>query len=379
MSAPVSARSEILPLTGLRFIAALYVFLFHIHINWPLTAQPFLKNILDQGAIGMSLFFILSGFVLCYQYSDRPTVSYTEYLINRFARIYPIYLLAAVVTLPWFGIPSEAGATVGTLTAIAQGAMLVLVNIFMIQAWFPQLFVLWNIGGSWSISVEAFCYVLLPVALPFMARLSRSNLRIVIAICIILAAIPGLFVKLFETSAPFSFYSMPIYRLPEFLSGVGICLLLYKYGVRRVGTVGQLLIIVLFASYLGKWGPLLPIYVGHNWITLPVMTFMILMLVTGKGIFSALLSNRAFIWLGRISYCFYSLQALMLRLIMTYHEPLVSAFPALSNNRYLGAVAFVILVALSAAAYYLIEEPCRIKIRQMYRARQTRQTSLVPA
>jgi hypothetical protein len=54
-------EKEIFPLTGLRFVAAFYVFLFHIHIRWPISSHSFAKNVLDQGAIGMSLFFMLSG------------------------------------------------------------------------------------------------------------------------------------------------------------------------------------------------------------------------------------------------------------------------------------------------------------------------------
>ena len=55
-------ENELLSLTGLRFVAAFYVFVFHIHISWPLTNIKYLKNIFDQGAIGMSLFFIFYGF-----------------------------------------------------------------------------------------------------------------------------------------------------------------------------------------------------------------------------------------------------------------------------------------------------------------------------
>ena len=96
-------EKEILSLTGLRFVAAFYVFLFHIHIRWPIADHPFAKKVLDQGAIGMSLFFILSGFILAYRYADgRSTLK--DYLINRFARIYPICAVAALVTLPWIGI-----------------------------------------------------------------------------------------------------------------------------------------------------------------------------------------------------------------------------------------------------------------------------------
>jgi peptidoglycan/LPS O-acetylase OafA/YrhL len=48
--------SEIFPLTGLRFVAAFYVFLFHIQIRWPLVGRGALENLLAQGAVGMSFF-----------------------------------------------------------------------------------------------------------------------------------------------------------------------------------------------------------------------------------------------------------------------------------------------------------------------------------
>ena len=55
---------DIPALTGLRFVAAFYVFLFHIHIRMPLTENTFLAGIIGQGAIGMTIFFVLSGFIL---------------------------------------------------------------------------------------------------------------------------------------------------------------------------------------------------------------------------------------------------------------------------------------------------------------------------
>ena len=113
----------------------------------------------------MSLFFMLSGFVLAYRYADgRSTLK--DYLINRFARIYPIYAVAALVTLPWIGINFVNSSLADTLKWIGQLALLVFSNIFLIQAWFLQYFSHWNDGGSWSISVEAFCYILLPFFLP---------------------------------------------------------------------------------------------------------------------------------------------------------------------------------------------------------------------
>lgn len=127
----LKVEQEILPLTGLRFVAAFYVFLFHIHIRWPLANDPFLNNILGQGAIGMSLFFMLSGFVLAYRYADGRT-SLKDYLTNRFARIYPIYVAAALVTVPWIGISFGDGSWADLSRGIAQLGLLITANILLI-------------------------------------------------------------------------------------------------------------------------------------------------------------------------------------------------------------------------------------------------------
>ena len=137
----VSARSEILPLTGLRFVAAFFVFLFHIHHKWPL-ATGWLGNALNNGAAGMSLFFVLSGYVLSYQYSKRKT-SFKDYCTHRAARIYPIYLLAALLTLPWLFVDfSREGWPLSKLFGM------IIASATATQAWFPSLFRYWNHGAS---------------------------------------------------------------------------------------------------------------------------------------------------------------------------------------------------------------------------------------
>ena len=153
MENKITDKPEILALTGLRFVAAFYVFIFHMNGRWSITSNQFLGNILSQGAIGMSMFFMLSGFVLTYVYGDGKT-SYKNYLVNRFSRIYPLYIFAAVISLPWI-----KGFLAPTID-IKQIILLIISNILVVQAWIPQFFNYWNDGGSWSISVEFFCYLL---------------------------------------------------------------------------------------------------------------------------------------------------------------------------------------------------------------------------
>jgi peptidoglycan/LPS O-acetylase OafA/YrhL len=359
-------EKEIFSLTGLRFVAAFYVFLFHIHIRWPISDHPFTKKVLDQGAIGMSLFFLLSGFVLAYRYADGQS-TLKDYLVNRFARIYPIYSIAALVTLPWIGISLVSSSLADTLRWIGQIVLLVLSNIFLIQAWFIQYFSYWNDGGSWSISVEVFCYILLPFLLPSLLQASMKRLFVIAAACWLLAVLPGLSAALFSSPSNGVFYSMPIFRLPEFL--IGACTYLairlgFKY---QWGAALQVAVLVIFLLYLGFAGSEMPLYVGHNWIALPVIAFMIFSLSNEKGLVASILASRIFVWLGKISYCFYSFQALIILLLISHHDKLIQVAPALSNNKLLAIVSLAVLVALSASGYYLIEEPARRWIRRYHK------------
>lgn len=356
-------KSEIFALTGLRFVAAFYVFVFHMQIRWPITKIKFVENFFGQGAVGMSIFFILSGFVLAYRYADGQT-SFKKYLTNRFARIYPVYIVAAVLTLPWIGLSWHED----TGLAIAQGILLVFSNIFLIQSWFPQFFDYWNDGGSWSISVEIFCYLLLPFILPRLVQLPTRRLLFVGMTCYLLAVLPGLIGVLFPGSPRGVYYSMPIYRLPEFIIGTCTYLIFRDIGNNRYTSVHLAAFSGLIVVYLGFWGPKIPNYVGHNWIMVPFIAFMIFSLANGRSLIASLLTHPVSVWLGKISYCFYSFQPLVILLLISYHDKLVKIFPLFANSRFVFFIALTTLLGLSALGHYLIEEPARRKIRTIYEA-----------
>ena len=257
---------------------------------------------------------------------------------------------------------------------VAQVSLIILANIVIIQAWFLQFFSLWNNGGSWSISVEAFCYALLPFLLPHLLRLSIKSLWMVALICWMLAVLPGLSALLFDSPSNNVYYSMPIFRLPEFL--IGVCVhLAGRHGFKyKMGSAVQTTVIVVFMLYLGIAGAKLPLYVGHNWIALPVIAFIIYSLSNGKGPVSALLSSGVFVWLGKISYSFYSFQVLIILLLTSYHEDLVLLFPILRNSFALASASFVVLVIVAALGYYFIEEPARRFFRWRWSNRISGQT-----
>lgn len=358
-------KQQILALTGLRFIAALWVFLFHIQIRWPLSNNFMVRNILDQGAVGMSIFFMLSGFLLAYRYADSRS-SLRTYLIARFARIYPIYMVAAVVTLPWLGVNFDGNSLQGILHKVAKIVLLVVSNIFLVQAWFPPYFSFWNNGASWSISVEAFFYLMLPLTFPILLSATKKKLLVIVLICYFLAAAPGISASLYESPLSHIYYSVPIFRLPEFLIGACIYFVMRQGYEYQRGIIVQVMTLLLFTVYLGIAGHKLPLYVGHNWIAIPCIGFFIFSLSSERGFAAQFLSLPFFEWLGKISYCFYSFQALIILLLIDNHEEIVEFLPVLSNNKFLAAGVFVVLTSCSAVGYYFIENPLHKRIIQKW-------------
>src|SRR5215207_145904 len=94
--------NEIRPLTALRFIAALWVFAHHfIGFPYHTRADNIWQAIVIEGHIGVTLFFVLSGFLIALRYFAEPTqqrLNLSEFIVKRVARIFPLYYFVLFVT-----------------------------------------------------------------------------------------------------------------------------------------------------------------------------------------------------------------------------------------------------------------------------------------
>ncbi|MER5636152.1 acyltransferase [Kitasatospora sp. NPDC002227] len=141
-------------LTRLRWYAALGVFCFHYGF---VVHSAGLEAALSLGYEGVPFFFMLSGFVLTW--AHRPADGAARFLRNRFARIWP---LVAVTTL-----------VIG-LIDLSQGrpptAADLVYNLTFTQAWSPSHFYAVN-AVTWTLSCEAFFYLLFPYLIRVISRL----------------------------------------------------------------------------------------------------------------------------------------------------------------------------------------------------------------
>ncbi len=348
-------KSELRTLTSLRFFSAFMVFLFHIEIRWPLSAPEFFTKIFSQGAIFMSLFFILSGFILTYNYYNlNPSDNYWDFQIRRVARIYPVYFIVGLITFFWINLDASFH-----LKSILQFIFIIFSNIFVIQAWFPALFQYWDDNGSWSISVEFFCYFLFPLLLLLLVKLPKSQLIKLLLLLYILTILPGLSYVLFDPKPLLAtFYAMPIFRLEEFIIGMILGLLFVAKDKIELKNYYFLIATIILFAYLGVFGGKYNgIYIIHNFIVIPAFSVIIYTLAQeSKSKFMWLLNNRAIRLLGEASYSFYLFQFIVLKI--GYYLANKSLF--LTHHWGLAGLLLLMNISLSIMSYFYLEKPCRV-------------------
>lgn len=198
-------------LTGLRFFAAFAVLLRHTLAEiFPL---PGLVELSTVGPIGVGFFFVLSGFILTWNW--KPRGRWRDFYVKRAARIIPLHLLTTVVAaalLIIVGTPFWAST---------------LVSLVLLQAWLTESYRLGGNSPSWSLSVEAFFYALFPIIVRPLARLSVNKSWWVIgASALFMVVWTAGYAVATKSGLPFvsafSGYTNPLYRLGEFVIGVAL-------------------------------------------------------------------------------------------------------------------------------------------------------------
>lgn len=306
--------------------------------------------------MAVSLFFILSGLILTYTYAQGENLRGTKraFWQARFARIYPVYLLGLLLHLPFF-LNSYGGTRAGL------GALIL--SPVMAQAWFPQTACVWNCPG-WSLSAEAFFYLLFPALLPPVVRAYRRWqwrpawllwLLTVLPMFLVLATLPRPWPD--ESRRVDLLYYGPLFRLPEFMLGM----LLgagFLYGQRigpqaarhwwRLGLAGTALLIVLGAT----WGSSV-----RNVLAVPALAALVWGLAHLR---SGWLTTRPMQYLGEISYSLYILHAPVLTLFHLFGRKYGQQLPAAP----VFTLYLAVTLGLSALAYQYVERPARAWLRR---------------
>lgn len=359
-AAPAHAR----PLTSLRFLAALWVLLHHaLPRGGPGSVTAAVG---ETGWLGVSLFFVLSGFLLTVRYAPDGALrgARRAFWLERVARLAPTYLLALAFALPLFvrdARVQEFGAE--RIAAIAASVLTVQ------QAWRPELACEWDCP-AWSLSVEAWFYLAFPLLiLALGAWMMRARGRGALVLVGALAASASVFpwIERLGGGWPLPVYSLsPLARWPEFVAGIGLAGLLRDWHPRDAGPglglfgggVGWLILSV------GLRGPVESLGLHLLPIALPGFVLLVAGCWALRGHAAAGLDSAALVLLGEASYALYLFHAPL-------HGYLLAVVNRVVGRGYDGSwvlfAAYVAsAVALAVVVHRRFELPWRGRLRTRF-------------
>lgn len=341
-------RKSLEQLTSLRFIAAACIVFYHLSV------AQFFSSPYPAFANSVSFFFVLSGFVLAYNYAERP-FSRPRYFSARFARIFPLHittLLLAIFLQPNLGIWATND----------DGRRILIANLLLLQSWMPTREYVFSFNAvSWSISAEAFFYALFPLLL----IVPRSRLLCgLMGLGTMAAAMMAQKLGPTSPTGPFEFswlnfvLQYPLMRLFEFWLGVeaGRTFLRHQTSfeggtsVEVISAVSVLTSVSLFASLNPHSGLILWLSQSGSAIAFALLIYV---LARGNGWLTQTLKMPLLVRLGEISFATYLVHQIIINVAVNNRILELWSAP-------LATLACLLMIYLSSYALWtLIECPMR--------------------
>jgi peptidoglycan/LPS O-acetylase OafA/YrhL len=407
-------RSDVPALTGLRFLAAFAVLLAHgLAATVASNGPPYgvVLWLMQLSGFGMTLFFVLSGFVIHYNYAglvtDGRLRGIAAFLWARFARLYPLFLLMMLVYVLvsqrhvayWTGRPGE-------INAIFQALPYFLLSI---QSWIYKVIGGGSLidairGGSpptWSISTEWFFYFAYPCIAWLILRARKPAVILLVAglWCVLWTAFStGLYdrtpqldvwaVARFgaiagvqnedDSFVRWLLYVSPYLRIGEFVLGAITAqlyvALLSRDATRRENAVGGAVfwaaaLSVFLINYLA-YSPEVPLTIfrkmSMNFALAPSVALLVFCAARYQSAASRLLTSRPAMALGEASYSIYLVHSIVL---ISAVKLTGSVVHGVAYNVVKLILLMTIVVAISLLLYAYYEAPSRRWLRQLWRKR----------
>jgi peptidoglycan/LPS O-acetylase OafA/YrhL len=338
-------------LTSLRFFAALYVVCYHTawsFLPW-LERGSVVGRFVDLGYISVSFFFLLSGYILSVVYlrGDGP-VQRASFYRARFARVYPLFLLTLLMDVPvvlagWvarFGVKAAMGKLATTLWG----------SLLMLQGW--NLRFRYLDYPNWSLSVEAFLYLVFPVVGVALWKLRGKSVWIAAAV-VYLGGQAAVWVVARHMSGDLA-YRFPLLHLSTFALGV---LLARHEALHRgdkpagAGVLWASLIASLIClGAVAYWAQRIPNMNIRDGLLAPIFVAAIWAFAKPNWNAARWLSAPWLVVLGEASFGLY-----------LFHIPVYNIFDWFGWSH--GGVAFpvylVVATGLSVLSFYYFETPTR--------------------
>lgn len=371
-------------LTGVRAIAAYMVFVSHYNpfkSDGPQTVlNKSISLFFGTFSIGVSIFFVLSGFLITVRYERSIELSWKwarRYLRNRIARIYPMYFLVTVATLIGSTLNANYDAsTVWKYYNLKDKFLVFFLNITFLRGFFDR-YRYTMVGQGWSLTVEE-CFYL---SAPFLLLGLRGQWRRLLLYPLMLLSI-GLVLAVIGTNFNeqlYGFFGSVKFMLDwtffgrcfEFIAGMGMALYLRKNPVIeekgwRFTSLGVIWIVccMVAMTYLERNVSATVVAAGtYTYGTffiknavLPVgIVFLFWGLIQERNFLNKMLVSDLFDLLGKSSYTFYLIHVGVLNFLLD---------DFLVTN---ALAKFFVINIISIVLYKFVEHPLHLFLTQSTR------------
>ena len=378
-------------LTGLRFFAAMMVFVNHVLFAFPsLSTEGLARDVFEPlGTAGVCFFYVLSGFILTYVYGSRPgPISIREFYVKRVARIWPLHLVTMLIVL--FGV-----VTLRYQLDRPQGVAQIVANTFLLQAWWPEYRWVFSINGpSWSLSNEAFFYFVFPWlvtggAVAFGRKFAAFIVAGIVAM-VGLSLVPTSVLS--ESAIKCMMQTNPLVRLFDFMTGMTCGFLYLNWRTRNENALATDLSVdpphrtavvaacIHLATLLGAIAFFLLVHkgfhplgklhvpslaVGNTWLSVcsaaPAFAITIFAYSWRTSWVSQFFGSRLMVYLGEISFAFYLIHQAILTILS--RQALSDSPQAIS---WLVVSALFLSLAAAMVLHHLVELPSRAGMIRMF-------------
>ncbi|MBC7619773.1 MAG: acyltransferase [Candidatus Saccharibacteria bacterium] len=302
------------------------------------------------GNHGVTLFFVLSGFVLTHRYEKRnvnprndcressESFGWRNYAAARFARIVPVYWLSLIVTLIAY-LFSGFNISLGEHPEGALKTSLgFAVNWLALQAWIPDASIqeFWNSPG-WSISAEFFFYTCFPwlIRVRFLDGSMKSFFFVLLFFVLLLLVYLGILALTGQVTSSLLGYGvrMPLLGLLPFIFGILLCRRQHQYSPAflhpSTKITFSLIAIFVITWFQADWLSTISPFSSAIWrsmlaqqlIFVPLLTTLIAALAQDRGVYKNLLASPPLVYLGNSSYAMYLFHWLPLCYLIHYFGP----------------------------------------------------------
>lgn len=365
---------QIQALTGVRIIAALWVVVFHLRGNiaaeFP-ALYSVLAPIITHGDYGVDLFFIVSGYVITLNYGRRMGIGVERNATMKFwwarlSRVWPAYFVVLLFTSVWHGaflvFDSNDPVTPRDFSVwsfIRQATL----TVQWTESDFDRL--TWN-GAAWSVSVEAFAYLLFPVIALLLFRMAGVLRARSLGVIALLTVMPVVLFAL-ALGSLYAPWMWLIRILCEFIAGGLLFYALEDVQSRRTaqriadwvapGIIVAFLVGAYVLSITGhdRWGvfvvPALVVFVGS-------------LVVARRGIVT-LLSLRWFVVGGMASYSVYLVHMPLIEIFWATQARVAFLAPGTLGSKVILLLIPVVVTGAGFALWKWFEEPARRVMRRM--------------